>query len=155
MTLRHVVVRIHLTLMIISAAVLSGCTGNGVQYARIADETMTTTGSVFIGRESQWIGGAIAVEVQLNGRPIAMLSQGQAVSSVIQTGAHVVTIIPAGPAAYLYDSKDITIQGSGDMNRFVLIRIEEALPGFGGEIRVIETDSKVFATAVGSSGVAW
>ena len=79
MTLRHVGVRTHLTVLIISAALLASCTGNGVQYARIANETMTTTGSVFIGRESQWIGGAVAVEVQLNGRPIAVLAQGQAV----------------------------------------------------------------------------
>ena len=150
MILRHVGVRIHLTVLIISAALLASCTGNGVHYARIANETTTTTGSVFVGRESQWIGGAVAVEVQLNGRPIAVLSQGQAVSSVTQAGDNVVTIVPAGPAAFIYDSKEIKIQGSGDTNRFVLIRVEEALPGFGGEIRVIETDPKVFATAVGS-----
>jgi hypothetical protein len=30
-----------------------------------------------------------------------------------------------------------------------LIRVEEALPGFGGEIRVVETDPTTFATAVG------
>ena len=59
--------------------VLAGCSGNGVQYARIADETLSTTGSVFIGRESQWIGTAVSVEVQLNGKPIAILEQGQVV----------------------------------------------------------------------------
>ena len=97
MTLRHVVVGIHLTLMIISAAVLSGCTGNGVQYARIANETMTTTDSIFIGRESAWIGNAISVEVQLNGRPVAVLAQGQVVSSMARAGENVVTIIQPAP----------------------------------------------------------
>ena len=47
----------NLTLCTASAIFITGCTGNGVQYARIAnDETLTTTGSVFIGRESQWFG---------------------------------------------------------------------------------------------------
>jgi hypothetical protein len=150
MTLRHVGMRIHLTGLIISAALLASCTGNGVQYARIANETMTTTGSAFIGRESQWIARAISLEVQLNGRPIAVLAQGQAVSAMIRSDDNMITIIPSGPAAYLYDSKEIRVQGSSDSNNFVLIRVEEALPGFGGEIRIIETDPKVFATAVGS-----
>ena len=149
MTLRHVGVRTHLTVLIISAALLAGCTGNGVQYARIANETMTTTGSAFIGRESQWIASAISLEVQLNGRPIAVLAQGQAVSAMTRSGENEITIIPSGPAAYLYDSKQIKIQGSSDGNSFVLIRVEEALPGFGGEIRVVETDPTTFATAVG------
>jgi hypothetical protein len=150
MTLRHVGMRIHLTGLIISAALLASCTGNGVQYARIANETMTTTGSAFIGRESQWIARAISLEVQLNGRPIAVLAQGQAVSAMAQPGDNVITIIPSGPAAFVYDSTEIRVQGSSDDNNFVLIRVEEALPGFGGEIRIIETDPKVFATAVGS-----
>ena len=151
MTLRHVGVRILLSLRIICCALLlAGCTGNGVQYARIANETMTTTGSVFIGRESQWIASAISLEIQLNGRPIAVLAQGQAISAMAQSGDNVITIIPSGPAAFVYDSKEIRVQGSSDDNNFVLIRVEEALPGFGGEIRVIETDPKVFATAVGS-----
>ena len=151
MTLRHVGVRILLSLRIICCALLlAGCTGNGVQYARIANETMTTTGSVFIGRESQWIASAIPLEVQLNGRPIAVLAQGQAVSAMAQSGDNVITIIPSGPAAFVYDSKEIRVQGSSDDNNFVLIRVEEALPGFGGEIRVVETDPTTFATAVGS-----
>ena len=65
--------------MILLTGLLSGCSGNGVQYARIANETMTTKGSVFIGRESQWIGNAVSVEVLLNGRQVAVLVQGQAV----------------------------------------------------------------------------
>jgi len=150
MTMQQAGIRLHFIALVVCSALFAGCTGNGVQYARIANETTTTTGSVFVGRESQWIGGAVAVEVQLNGRPIAVLSQGQAVSSVTQADDNVITIVPAGPAAFIYDSKEIKIQGSGDTNRFVLIRVEEALPGFGGEIRVIETDPKVFATAVGS-----
>jgi hypothetical protein len=150
MILRHVGVRIHLTVLIISAALLASCTGNGVQYARIANETMTRVGSVFVGRESQWIGGAVAVEVQLNGRPIAVLAQGQTVSAMAQPGDNVITIIPSGPAAFVYDSKEIRVQGSSDGNNFVLIRVEEALPGFGAEIRVVETDPTTFATAVGS-----
>ena len=149
MTLRHAGVRIHLTVLIISTALLASCAGNGVQYARIANETMTTTGSAFIGRESQWIASAISLEVQLNGRPIAVLAQGQAVSAMTQSGDNVITIIPAGPAAFVYDSKEIRVQGSSDGNNFVLIRVEEALPGFGGEIRVVETDPTTFATAVG------
>ncbi len=151
MILRHVGVRIHLSLRIICCALLlAGCTGNGVQYARIANETMTTTGSVFVGRESQWIASAIPLEIQLNGRPIAVLAQGQAVSAMAQSGDNVITIIPSGPAAFVYDSKEIRVQGSSDDNNFVLIRVEEALPGFGGEIRVVETDPTTFATAVGS-----
>ena len=38
--------------VILLIGLLSGCSGNGVQYARIANETLATTGSVFIGRES-------------------------------------------------------------------------------------------------------
>lgn len=105
---------------------------------------------MFIGRESQWIGNAVSVEVQLNGKPIAVLAQGQAVSSMARAGENVVMIIPTGPARLVYDSHKIQFEASGDVNNYILIRVEEALPGFGGEIRVIETDPKVFATAVGS-----
>ncbi|MCH1448331.1 MAG: hypothetical protein L7U42_06500 [Candidatus Nanopelagicales bacterium] len=129
---------------------LAGCSGNGVQYARIANETLSTTGSVFIGRESQWIGSAISVEVQLNGKPIAVLAQGQAVSSMAKAGENIVTIIPTGPARLIYDSRDITFNRSGDDNIFILVRVNEAIPGFGGEIRVVETESKIFAAAVGN-----
>jgi len=129
---------------------LAGCSGNGVQYARIADETLSTTGSVFIGRESQWIGTAVSVEVQLNGKPIAILAQGQVVSSMVQAGENLISIIPTGPARLIYDTQEFRFQGSGDQNSFVLVRVNEAIPGFGGEIRVIETEPKVFATAVGS-----
>jgi hypothetical protein len=136
--------------MILLTGLLSGCSGNGVQYARIANETMTTKGSVFIGRESQWIGNAVSVEVQLNGRPVAVLVQGQAVSSIARAGENIVTIIPTGPARLVYDPQEIRFEGSGDVNKFVLIRVDHVVPGFGGEIRVIETNSEVFATAVGS-----
>lgn len=142
--------RTNICSLILLAALVSGCSGNGVQYARIADETMTTTGAVFIGRESQWIGNAISVEVQLNGRPIGVLSQGQAVSSMTHAGENIITVIPTGPASLAYDTQDIRIEGSGDGNNFVLIRVDEAIPGFGGEIRVVETGPKIFATAVGS-----
>ena len=150
MTMQHAGMRPYFIALVACSALFAGCTGNGVQYARIANETMTTTGSVFVGRESQWIGGAVAVEVQLNGRPIAVLAQGQAVSAMAQPGDNVITIIPSGPAAFVYDSTEIRVQGSSDDNNFVLIRVEEALPGFGGEIRVVETDPTTFATAVGS-----
>ena len=110
---------------------------------------MATNGSVFIGRESQWIGNAISVEVQLNGRPVAVLAQGQAVSSMARAGENVVTIIPTGPARLVYDPQEIRFNGSMDDNNYVLIRVDHVVPGFGGEIRVTETDSKVFATAVG------
>jgi len=136
--------------LITLASLLAGCSGNGVQYARIADETLNTTGSVFIGRESQWIGRAVSVEVRFNGRPIAMLSQGQSVSSMTQSGENIITIIPNGPARLIYDVQEIRIKGSSDGNSFVLIRIDEAIPGFGGEIRVIETEPKIFASAVGT-----
>ena len=35
-------------------------------------------------------------------------------------------------------------------NNYVLIRVDHVVPGFGGEISVVETESKVFATAVGA-----
>ena len=140
---------LNLSLMLV-AIFIAGCTGNGVQYARIADETLTTTGSVFIGRESQWFGRAISVEVQLNGRPIAVLAEGQSVSSETLPGENVVRIIPAGPASFIYQTQEVRITGSIDVNNFVLIRVDEALPGFGGEIRVTETDPKIFASAVGT-----
>ena len=136
--------------LILLIGLLSGCSGNGVKYARIADETMTTTGSVFVGRESQWIGTAVSVEVQLNGKPIAILAQGQVVSSMVQAGENLISIIPTGPARLIYHTQEFRFQGSGDQNSFVLVRVNEAIPGFGGEIRVIETEPKVFATAVGS-----
>ena len=110
---------------------------------------MTTTGSVFIGRESAWVGNAISVEVQLNGRPVAILAQGQAVSSMARAGENVVTIIPTGPARLVYDPQEIRFMGSGDSNHYLLIRVDHVVPGFGGEIRVVEAESKVFATAVG------
>jgi len=135
--------------LILLFGLLSGCSGNGVKYARIANETMTTTGSVFIGRESAWVGNAISVEVQLNGRPVAILGQGQAVSSMIRAGENVVTVIPTGPARLVYDPQEIQFDASGDGNKYVLIRIDHVVPGFGGEISVVETESKVFATAVG------
>jgi hypothetical protein len=139
-----------LSILIALTGLLVGCSGNGVQYARIADETLNTTGSIFIGRESQWIGHAIAVEVRLNGRPIALLSQGQSVSSKTQTGKNLITIIPAGHARLVYDIQEIRIEGSADTNSFVLIRVDEAIPGLGGQIRVIETEPKIFASAVGT-----
>ena len=135
-----------LTLLI---GLLSGCTGNGVPYELIANETTTTTGSVLIGRESAWVGNAISLEVQLNGRPIAILAQGQAVSSMARAGENVVTIIPTGPARLVYDPQEIQFEASGDGNNYVLIRVDHVVPGFGGEISVVETESKVFATAVG------
>jgi hypothetical protein len=150
MTMRQAGVRPHFIALVVCGALLAGCTGNGVQYARIANETMTTTGSVFIGRESQWIGNAVSVEVQLNGRPIAVLAQSQAVSSMARAGENVVTIIPTGPARLVYDPQELQFEASEDGNNYILIRIEEALPGFGGEIRVVETDPTTFATAVGS-----
>ena len=110
---------------------------------------MTTTGSVFIGRESAWVGNAISVEVQLNGRPVAILAQGQAVSSIARAGENVVTIIPTGPARLVYDPKEIRFEGTGDSNNYILIRVDHVVPGFGGEIRVVEAESKVFATVVG------
>ena len=134
----------------LAAIVIIGCSGNGVQYARIADETLTTTGSLFIGRESQWFGRAISVEVQLNGRPIAVLAEGQSASSQTLPGENIVRIIPAGPASFIYQTQEVRITGSVNVNNFVLIRVDEALPGFGGEIRVTETDSKIFASAVGT-----
>ena len=136
--------------LILLVGFLSGCSGNGVQYARIANETMPPTGSVFIGRESAWIGNAISVEVQLNERPVAVLAQGQAVSSMARAGENVVTIIPTGPARLVYDPQEIRFNASGNGNNYVLIRVDHVAPGFGGEIRITETDSKVFATAVGS-----
>ena len=142
--------RVQTLSLILAAIFITGCTGNGVQYARIADETLTTTGSVFIGRESQWFGRAISIEVQLNGRPIAVLAEGQSVSSETLPGENVVRIIPAGPASFIYKTQEVRITGSVDINNFVLIRVDEALPGFGGEIRVTETDPKVFASAVGT-----
>ena len=135
--------------LILLIGLLSGCSGNGVQYARIANETMTTTGSVFIGRESAWVGNAISVEVQLNGRPVATLAQGQAVSSIARAGENVVTIIPTGPARLVYDPQEIRFEGTGDSNNYILIRVDHVVPGFGGEIRVVEAESKVFATVVG------
>ena len=141
--------RISTYALILLVGLLSGCSGNGVQYARIANETMTATGSVFIGRESAWVGNAISVEVQLNGRPVAILAQGQAVSSMAQTGENVVTIIPTGPARLVYDPQEIQFEASGNGNNYVLIRVDHVVPGFGGEISVVETESKVFATAVG------
>lgn len=135
--------------LILLACLLSGCTGNGVQYARIANETTSTTGSVFIGRESGWVGNAISVEVQLNGRPVAILAQSQVVSSIAQAGENVVTIIPTGPARLVYDPQEIRFEGSGDGNNYVLIRIDHVVPGFGGEIRVFEAEPTVFANAVG------
>jgi len=135
--------------VILLIGLLSGCSGNGVQYARIANETLATTGSVFIGRESTWVGNAISVEVQLNGRPIAILAQGQAVSSMARAGENVVTIIPTGPARLVYDPQEIRFEGTGDSNNYILIRVDHVVPGFGGEIRVVEAESKVFATAVG------
>ena len=141
--------RISTYALILLVGLLSGCSGNGGQYARIANETMTTTGSVFIGRESAWVGNAISVEVQLNGRPVAILAQGQAVSSMAQTGENVVTIIPTGPARLVYDPQEIQFEASGNSNNYVLIRGDHVVPGFGGEISVVETESKVFATAVG------
>ena len=140
---------LNLSLML-AAIFIAGCSGNGVQYARIADETLTTTGSLFIGRESQWFGRAISVEVQLNGRPIAVLAEGQSVSSKTLPGENVVRIIPSGPASLIYQTQEVRITGSVNVNNFVLIRVDEALPGFGGEIRVTETDSKIFASAVGT-----
>ena len=135
--------------LILLVGLLSGCSGNGVQYARIANETMTTTGSVFIGRESAWVGNAISVEVQLNGRPVAILAQGQAVSSIAQAGENIITIIPTGPARLVYDPQEIQFEASGDGNNYILIRVDHVVPGFGGEISVVETESKVFAPAVG------
>ena len=142
--------RISTYAIVLLVGLLAGCSGNGVQYARIANETMATNGSVFIGRESQWIGNAVSVEVQLNGRPVAVLAQGQAVSSMARAGENVVTIIPTGPARLVYDPQEIRFNASGNGNNYVLIRVDHVVPGFGGEIRVTETDSKVFATAVGS-----
>ena len=141
--------RITTCALILLVGLLSGCSGNGVQYSWIANETMTTTGSVFIGRESAWVGNAISVEVQLNGRPVAILAQGQAVSSMARAGENVVTIIPTGPARLVYDPQEIRFMGSGDSNHYLLIRVDHVVPGFGGEIRVVEAESKVFATAVG------
>ena len=135
--------------LILLFGLLSGCSGNGVQYARIANETMTAKGSVFIGRESAWVGNAISVEVQLNGRPVAILAQGQAVSSMARAGENVVTIIPTGPARLVYDPQEIQFEANGDGNNYLLIRVDHVVPGFGGEIRIVEAESKVFATAVG------
>ena len=140
---------LNLSLML-AAIFIAGCSGNGVQYARIADEILKSTGSLFIGRESQWFGRAISVEVQLNGRPIAVLAEGQSVSSKTLPGENVVRIIPAGPASLIYQTQEVRITGYANDNNFVLIRVDEALPGFGGEIRVTETDSKIFASAVGT-----
>jgi hypothetical protein len=67
-----------------------------------------------------------------------------------QSGENIITIIPNGPARLIYDAQEIRIKGSSDGNSFVLIRIDEAIPGFGGEIRVIETEPKIFASAVGT-----
>lgn len=135
--------------LILLIGLLSGCSGNGVQYARMANDTMATKGSVFIGRESAWVGNAVSVEVQLNGRPVAILAQGQAVSSMARAGENVVTIIPTGPARLVYDPQEIRFEGTGDSNNYILIRVDHVIPGFGGEIRVVEVESKVFATAVG------
>ena len=135
--------------LILLIGLLSGCSGNGVQYARMANDTMATKGSVFIGRESAWVGNAVSVEVQLNGRPVAILAQGQAVSSMARAGENVVTIIPTGPARLVYDPQEIRFEGTGDSNNYILIRVDHVIPGFGGEIRVVEAESKVFATAVG------
>ena len=140
---------LNLSLMLV-AIFIAGCTGNGVQYARIADETLATTGSIFIGRESQWFGRAISVEVQLNGRPIAVLTEGQSASSQTLPGENIVRIIPTGPASFMYQPQEVRITGSVDANNFVLIRVDEALPGFGGEIRATETNPKVFASSVGT-----
>ena len=115
--------------LILLIGLLSGCSGNGVQYARIANETMTTTGSVFIGRESAWVGNAISVEVQLNGRPSCNLGTGQAVSSMARAGENVVTIIPTGPARLVYDPQEIRFEGAGDSNNYILIRVDHVVPG--------------------------
>ena len=40
-------------------------------------------------------------------------------------------------------------RASGNSNNYLLIRVDHVVPGFGGEISVVETESKVFATAVG------
>ena len=69
---------------------------------------------------------------------------------MVQAGDNLKNIIPTGPARLIYDTQEFRFQGSGDQNSFVLVRVNEAIPGFGGEIRVIETEPKVFATAVGS-----
>ena len=116
--------RISTYAIVLLVGLLAGCSGNGVQYARIANETMATNGSVFIGRESQWIGNAVSVEVQLNGRPVAVLAQGQAVSSMARAGENVVTIIPTGPARLVYDPQEIRFNGSMDDNNYVLIRVD-------------------------------
>ena len=71
-------------------------------------------------------------------------------SSKTLPGENVVRIIPAGPASLIYQTQEVRITGSVNVNNFVLIRVDEALPGFGGEIRVTETDSKIFASAVGT-----
>ena len=108
--------RISTYAIVLLVGLLAGCSGNGVQYARIANETMATNGSVFIGRESQWIGNAVSVEVQLNGRPVAVLAQGQAVSSMARAGENVVTIIPTDPRGW-----STTHKKSGSMAPWTII----------------------------------
>ena len=116
----------------LAAIFIIGCSGNGVQYARIADETLTSTGSLFIGRESQCFGRAKSLEVQLNGRPIAVLAEGQSSSSKTLPGESIVRIIPAGPASLIYQTQEMRVTGPANVNNFVLIRVGNALPGFGG-----------------------
>ena len=44
-----VIVRVLNLSLMLAAIFIAGCSGNGVQYARIADETLTTTGSFSLG----------------------------------------------------------------------------------------------------------
>ena len=63
-----------------------------------------------------------------------MLTRGQSVSSETLPSENVVRIIPAGPASFIYKTQAVRITGSVDVNNFVLIEVDEALPGFGEEI---------------------
>ena len=138
-------------LMLNLAPLMVGCAGNGVLYQKITKKLSEEESTLFIGREEQIAGKIMTIDVSLNERPIATLGAGEIVTRILGKREYTVEARPVKPASLIYSARSLSFESLGNKNRFVVIRINDAIPGFGGQVELKEVNAEAFRTATNLS----
>lgn len=134
-------------IIILMGLFLASCSGTGIKNISSINSMMTSSkGTLFVGRESGFVGSANLYNIILNGKKIGEVGAGETVIGELVPGSNTVQAKFGGFIEYEMGSDTYTFDTSNDSNKFIIVTMK--MGGFSNSLRLMEVTEASFKNSM-------
>ncbi len=118
--------KIYITMCLLFA--LTGCSGSGIKsYSTVASLADRQGSSLFVLRDTGFVGSAALITVTLNGQQIAEIGNGETAIGKISSEKNYVTVAFSGIQSTWLSSSSLSFNKNGTGNKYFIIKMNASM----------------------------